>query len=324
MEKLKLLKPAQMTWSWLVGFMLWLVVPLFAQEYIIERGDLLSATFWQLPSLNTQGRVADDGTIDLLIVGRVNAAGYTTAKLENEIVRQYAFYNTKITQVRVAVLEFGSKKVYINGQVTHPGKYTFATMPTIWQVILESGGPLETANLGLITVVRGSGDEAGKVITVNLADALNRNLINGLPKLTPGDIIYVPAIGAAVAGRTPLQRSALVYIYGEIARPGAYQYEVDTNILQAVINAGGPTPIADLEHVRVVGMDSLNTQVAEINLRKYNEAPNAPPLILHAGDTVYLPKHRSFFQSLGGVFTETYRLVLTTVASVIVFDLARR
>lgn len=294
------------------------------QDYVIERDDLVSVTFWQQPSLNTQSRVGEDGTIDLPIVGRVNAAGNTPAKLELEVVRQYSFYNAKVTQARVSVLEFGSKKVYINGQISRPGKYTFATMPTIWQVILEAGGPLETANLSQITVVRGSGQDAGKVLTVDLAEALNRNSVNELSRLTPGDIIYIPTTGTVIAGRTPLQQSTLVYVYGEVAHPGAFQYEAGTNIVQAVINAGGPNPNADLKHVRLISTDSLYTQVAEVDLEIFNDAPSVPPLLLHAGDTIYLPKRRSFLQALGGMFTETYRIVLTTVASVVVFDLARQ
>ncbi|MCG3118289.1 MAG: hypothetical protein ALAOOOJD_00457 [bacterium] len=322
MPKLNVLRRTQKTWPWLL-FIFVFAAPLAAQEYVIERDDLVSITFWQQPSLNTQSRVGDDGTIDLPVVGRVNAAGYTTAKLEIEIVRQYSFYNAKITQARVSVLEFGSKKVYINGQVTRPGKFTFATMPTIWQVILEAGGPLETANLSQITVVRGSGQDAGKVLTVDLAEALNRNAVNELPRLTPGDIIYVPTTGTVIAGRTPLQQSTLVYVYGEVARPGAFQYEASTNMVQAVINAGGPNPTADLKHVRLISTDSLYTQVAEVDLQMFNEAPSVPPLLLHAGDTIYLPKRRSFLQALGGAFTETYRIVLTTAASVVVYSLAR-
>jgi len=318
------------SWSWFAPwiFLALMVAPLRAQEeeYVIERDDLLSVTFWQQPSLNTQIRVAGDGSIELPVVGRVNAAGFTTSKLEQEIVRQFAFYNAKISRAAVSVVEFGSKKVYINGQVTTPGKFTFASMPTIWQAILEAGGPLENANLGQVTVVRGSGDEVGKVLNIDLAEALNRNTIQDLPKLMPGDIIYIPAIAAAgtqTTGRSPLQRSTLVYLYGEVARPGAYQYEANTNVLQAVINAGGPTAAADMEHVRLMWLDTESTQVADVNLSRYSSEPYAPPLLLQAGDMIYLPKKRSFFQAMGRVLTEVFRLAVATGASILVFEYAR-
>jgi protein involved in polysaccharide export with SLBB domain len=310
----------------LLSLALCFAAPIFAQQtYIIERDDFLSIAFWQQPTLNTQIRVAADGTIELPTVGKVNAAGYTLEQLEKEIVRQYAFYNAKVTQAKVAMIEFGSKKAYINGQVPRPGKYTFAAMPTLWQLILEAGGPLETANLGQVSLVRGSGEEMGKVSTVDLADVLNRNAINELPRLMPGDIVYIPAVpgGPAAAGRSPLKKSSVVYIYGEITNPGEYQYENNTNILEAMIKAGGPTEKADLRRVRIVGSDSLQTQVAQINLQKYHDEPQQPPLVLHGGDTIYIPKRQSILGSVGGMLLETTRIAVVALVPVLAVNSAR-
>lgn len=310
----------------LLSLALFGAVPAMAQqEYIIERDDFLAISFWQQPTLNTQIRVAADGTIELPTVGKINSAGYTIEQLEKEIVRQYSFYNAKVTQAKVAVIEFGSKKAYINGQVPRPGKYSFAVMPTLWQLILEAGGPLETANLSQVSLVRGSGTEMGKVSTFDLAEVLNRNAINELPKLMPGDIVYIPAVpgGPAAAGRSPLKKSSIVYIYGEIANPGEYQYESNTNILEAVIKAGGPTERADLRRVRLMGMDSLHTQVAQINLQKYHDEPQLPPLALHGGDTIYIPKRQSILGSVGGMLVETTRIAVVALVPILAVNAAR-
>lgn len=303
----------------------WALPAIAQQEYIIERDDFLSISFWQQPTLNTQIRVADDGTIELPTVGKVNSAGYTIEQLEKEIVRQFSFYNAKVTQAKVSVIEFGSKKAYINGQVPRPGKYTFAAMPTLWQLILEAGGPLETANLSQVSLVRGSGTEMGKVSVIDLAEVLNRNVINELPKLMPGDIVYIPAVpgGPAAAGRSPLKKSSIVYIYGEITNPGEYQYENNTNILEAVIKAGGPTEKADFRRVRLMGMDSLHTQVALINLQKYHDEPQLPPLVLHGDDTIYIPKHQSILSSVGGLFAETARLAVVAVVPILALNFTK-
>jgi polysaccharide export outer membrane protein len=292
---------------------------------VIERNDFLSITFWQQPSFNTQARVADGGTINLPVIGQVHAAGYTITTLEQEIIRQFSSYNAKVTQASIAILEFGSKTVYISGQVATPGKYTFAAMPTLWQALLEAGGPLETAKLDQVTMVRGSGEEAGKVMTIDVAGALSRQAIDDLPKVAPGDIVYVPAaaISETVARRSPLHKSVLIYIYGEVARPGPYQYEMHTNVMQAVINAGGPTPNADIKRVSVVGMDSVNTQVAEIDFDRYNREPHNPPVILKPGDTVYLPRRPSFSESVNSVLVETYRIGLTALASFLILNATR-
>ena len=198
-------------------------------------------------------------------------------------------------------------------------------MPTLWQLILEAGGPLETANLSQVSLVRGSGTEMGKVSTFDLAEVLNRNAINELPKLMPGDIVYIPAVpgGPAAAGRSPLKKSSIVYIYGEITNPGEYQYESNTNILEAVIKAGGPTERADLRRVRLMGMDSLHTQVAQINLQKYHDEPQLPPLALHGGDTIYIPKRQSILGSVGGMLVETTRIAVVALVPILAVNAAR-
>ncbi|MGH7494839.1 MAG: SLBB domain-containing protein [bacterium] len=297
-----------------------------AQEYVIEKNDLLSVAFWQQPALNTQVRVREDGFAELPLAGRVQAAGYTLPKFEQEVLRQLSYVDARITQVSIAIIEYGSQKVYINGQVMTPGKYNFATMPTIWQAILEAGGPMENANLSQITLVRGSGPEAGKVVSIDLAEVLNRNAVHELARLTPGDIIYVPTIamaGTGVTGRSPLRRSTLVYVYGEVLRPGAYQYEANTNVLQAIISAGGPAPTAAMSQVRLIWQEPHSTQVACLDLESTAWEPNAPPLELQAGDTIYIPRQRSLVQALGNLFSQTYRVVLTTVASVLVYHYVR-
>jgi polysaccharide export outer membrane protein len=297
-----------------------------AQEYVIEKNDLLSVAFWQQPALNTKVRVYEDGFVELPLAGRVQAAGFTLLKFEQEVLRQLSSMDAKITQVSITIIEYGSQKVYVNGQVMTPGKYNFATMPTIWQAILEAGGPMENANLSQITLVRGSGPEAGKVVSIDLAEALNRNAVHELARLTPGDIIYVPAIalaGAGVTGRSPLRRSTLVYVYGEVLRPGAYQYEANTNVLQAIISAGGPAPSAAMSQVRLIWQEPHSTQVACLNLERSAREPNAPPLELQAGDTIYIPRQRSLVQALSSYFSQTYRVVLTTVASVLVYNYVR-
>ena len=83
------MKNLKLIWLSLVLCLAALVTPVrvFAQQqtYIIERDDFLSIAFWQQPTLNTQIRVAEDGTIELPTVGKVNAAGYTLEQLEREI-----------------------------------------------------------------------------------------------------------------------------------------------------------------------------------------------------------------------------------------------
>ena len=111
-----------------------------AQEYRLDKGDLITVTFWQQPDLNTQVRIDAEGKIDLPLVGRMPAAGMTVEQLSTRIAQKIAVYNNKITQASVTVNEYGSRKIFVTGAVTAPGKYTFEKIPTVWEAILEAGG----------------------------------------------------------------------------------------------------------------------------------------------------------------------------------------
>jgi len=291
-----------------------------AQEYILEPGDVLSISFWQQPDLNVQSiRLDAEGKINIPLAGRVNAAGLTISQFSSKIVERISIYNKSITQATVVVNEYGSKKVFITGAVGAPGKYSFEKMPTIWEAILEAGGPQPTAQLNNVQLIRG-GNESGKIIAVDLSAAFERNDMRGLPALMPGDNIYVPpnqptgagtagGIGstptAAGGGSTLFSNAKAVYVFGHVVAPGVYQIEKDMDVLQMIVRAGGPAypnrfnasgPITepDLEHVKIITRGPETPVVYSVNVEKYTHTASPVPLLLRPGDTVYIPGKQSF------------------------------
>ncbi|HDI52387.1 MAG TPA: polysaccharide export protein, partial [Bacteroidetes bacterium] len=174
-------------------------LPVWAQEYIIGADDVLNVTFWQQPDLNSTVKVGQDGKIELPVIGSIQAAGLTPSQLSRRIAERISLFNTKITQASVVVVQYGSKKIYVTGHVLNPGKYTFESIPNLWELILEAGGPAETAILSNIKIIRG-GAEGKKSIVVDLTKFLEKGNISELPKLYPGDTVYIPGVTGAVAG----------------------------------------------------------------------------------------------------------------------------
>lgn len=296
--------------------------PAPAQEYILEPGDVLAISFWQQPDLNVpSARIDAEGKINIPLAGRLNAAGLTISQLSSKIVERISIYNKSITQATVVVNEYGSKKIFITGAVGTPGKYSFEKMPTIWEAILEAGGPQQTAQLDNVQLIRG-GNESGKIIAVDLATAFEKNDMRGLPALMPGDNLYVPssqasgagatsggALGgapAAAGGNSNLFASAkTVYVFGHVVAPGVYQIEKDMDVLQVIVRAGGPAypnrfntngPITepDLEHVRIITRGPEAPVVYSVNVEKYTSTASPVPLLLRPGDTVFVPGKQSF------------------------------
>ena len=130
--------------------------PLYAQNYFIQKGDLLGITFWQEPDLSTAVTVGQNGNVNLPVIGRMRAAGMTSLQLGEKIVEDISRYRINITQVSVTVRDYEGNKVFLTGHVGSPGPLSFEVMPNLWRILQEAGGLLETADLSRISIVRGS------------------------------------------------------------------------------------------------------------------------------------------------------------------------
>ena len=315
---------------------------LTAQEYQIGPEDVIAITFWQQPELNTTVRVSQNGTIVLPVIGSLTAAGLTTTDLATKIVDKISLFNENISQAAVVVTLYGSKKVYVTGQVMQPGKYAFETMPSLWKIILEAGGPIENADLKHIKIIRG-GAEAGKSISVDLDEFLKQGDVSMLPPIYPDDTINVPATPVAPAGieagtapettsdtttsaaATGAQKKPkIIYIYGQVVPPGGYPLDRELDLLEAIILAGGPTLTANLDQVKVITRGKPYATVATINLEKYSRNGTPPSFSLKSGDTIYVPqKQSSFLGSLfqhGGLMYDILRVVATTLTSYFIYS----
>jgi protein involved in polysaccharide export with SLBB domain len=88
--------------------------------FVIGNGDVLSINVWKEPDISRLIPVRSDGKISLPLVGEVQAAGLTPAKLEKEISGRLKNYISE-PEVTVMVEQVNSQKVNILGQVVRPG-----------------------------------------------------------------------------------------------------------------------------------------------------------------------------------------------------------
>ncbi|NIT59128.1 MAG: hypothetical protein GWN00_23765 [Aliifodinibius sp.] len=282
--------------------------------YEIQVKDLLKVSFWEYPELNSQVRVDKDGKIDLPIIGRVTAAGLTINVLREKIISQMSQYNKVITQLSIDVLEYGGNVVHITGQVAKPGKYSFEEISNLWEILLEAGGPLETANLDQVVIVRKKED--GKLYTVDVTESLRNANLSDLPEVYPGDTIQVPGTTATGTATSPLVKQDVVYIFGAIARPGPLRLQADSNLLDVIGRAGGPRSNANLNKVKHISVSHGTASVVEVNLNDYFEKSFPVPMPVGPGDTIIVPQE----SSLGGrLVTTVLTTTLTAIATSAIF-----
>ena len=163
--------------------------PAHAETILLREGDTVKISFPASPNLDATQQIRRDGKITLSLVGEVEAAGLTTAELQQKLIKLFA---PQISSKEVTVvLQSSSFPVFVTGSVVHPGKVLSDHPLTALEAVMEAGGfDYTTANLKAVKIIRNENGTM-KNYKVNL-----KNVLDGKDNqpfyLKPDDIIYVP------------------------------------------------------------------------------------------------------------------------------------
>jgi polysaccharide biosynthesis/export protein len=282
----------RMRHGWFPGLLLAIVLVAAAspglaravESYLIGPEDVLSLTVWEHPELSRTVVVRADGTITLPPLGDIPAAGTAPADLARTI--ESRIYNTLrfTTQATISVIAFNSRRVFLSGQVTSPGRYGFEELPGLVDLLGSAGGLNAAADLSAVRILRRKEGGSPTTLTVDLATAVQSGDLSAVPKLESGDVIYVPS--AAGGGTGQVAGGSSVYVMGEVLRPGAYSLLPGMDLMQLLAIAGGLSPRADLSRVLVLGADVAGGPFrVKVDMRREMETGGRGPEI-RMGDTV--------------------------------------
>lgn len=286
--------------------------------YRIGMGDRLRVSVWQEPTLDREVEVGIDSTIVLPLVGSIRAGGYTPAELSRILTDRYSLYKRDISQVEVVVTEYNSRELYVIGEVATPGRLTFQEIPDLWDVIMTAGGPTTSAYLNEVRILRGEG-ETRRSIPVDLNTYLLGGDRTALPRLQPGDTVYIPRSNVTGVDAFADQ---VVYVYGEVAAPGMYMVGHGEDLIGALLLAGGLTPDGDQKCVRLIRKEGGRRVVHEVNLEEFlrrgDERANPA---LRGGDTVEIATSQgSSFRRVWEQYSPSLTILTTTFTAVLVYD----
>jgi polysaccharide export outer membrane protein len=141
----------------------------------------------------------------------------------------------------------------------------------------DLSGTVRVAGDGTITVpLLGNVPAAGKT-TDQLAHALTTDLSR---------LVHNPKVTVRVAN----PQSQVVYVLGEINKPGMLALNSGEVLSQAIASAGGFTPYANLRKVRVVRREEGNPVEMVVNFAKVQDGDDlTSDIALERGDTVIVP-----------------------------------
>jgi polysaccharide export outer membrane protein len=152
-------------------------------------GDTFDVRVFGEPDLTGTYRVGAEGTINFPLAGIIKVEGLDPQEVSRRIAAKLSDGILRNPQVSVLVKEQTSKKVYILGQVTKPGTFTYTPSMNVVEAITQAGGFTPLAAKNDTTLTR---NEDGKKTTTRIpVEAIGQGKAKNV-FLLPGDIISVP------------------------------------------------------------------------------------------------------------------------------------
>lgn len=247
-------------------------------DYRLGEGDEISIDVWGREDLTSRHIIGPDGQITLQLVGAVKAAGLTRQELVKLAGERWAPLYDGLA-ITVKVLKYDSNKILVLGRVARPGVLPFEGGITVLEAVARAGGlpvggvGVDKAALNRCVVFR----DKDKIAWIDLRSVINgTNMANNI-RLRRNDTLYIPDADDQV-----------VYVMGEVLRPGTVRLTPEMTFLDALAQAGGPTLDARSSKIRLVRhADGIETEYAMSDLLQAGGKPN---VVLQNGDIVYLPR----------------------------------
>lgn len=249
-----------------------------SDSYKLGVGDVVQVSMLQPDKMDVVLTVAPDGTVVFPQIGQIYVQGLTPFEIQEKIqnaLREYINYPL----VSVSLQESRSQNFYVYGEVLRPGAYPLKEKSTVLQAIALAGGFTRVASLSNIKVVRQNVETMkNETFNVDLSGS-NRPGATDLFNLASGDVITV-------------SRNSDIFVYGEVRNPGPYAMEENTTILQAIVMAGGFTPVAATDKVkltrRIYGSGQNETKVLDLSAPDANGSMNE--MKAEPGDVITVSK----------------------------------
>jgi polysaccharide export outer membrane protein len=244
------------------------------ESLLIGPGDMVQVKVFDTPELEQVARVTDSGYIPLIMGGDVKVSSQTpeaAARMVEKVLLDGHFLLHP--RVSVTVAEYATQKVSVLGEVKAPGGYAINTPRSVIDVLTLAGGLNDIAGRKVVIERRGTRERVSYFVS-NEPDAALDSAIT----VYPGDSIIVP-------------RAGIVYVLGDVARPGGYTMtnnEAQISALQLIARAGGTNHSAVPSSARLIRktVGGYTDTVLQLSAMQKGKKADFP---LHPDDIIYVP-----------------------------------
>jgi protein involved in polysaccharide export with SLBB domain len=183
----------------------------------------------------------------------------------------------------------GARIVYVMGEVFKPGAFEMQDDTSFLDVLANSGGPTRFADTKRVRILRVDGSSEPFDLALYTETG---GRASDLPTIAPGDSIFVPEkldVNEKSWLKVPPARA--VYVMGQVARPGRYEWSNEMSFLDLLAHAGGPTGKADVGAIQISTKRGGGVDTQTFDLQAYldgGEAGSLPRVL--AGATIMVPE----------------------------------
>ena len=209
-----------------------------AAEYRLGSGDVVRINVYQNPDLAIETRVTEAGLISYPLLGSIKVGGLSVTATEKLIADGLRSGNfVKQPQVTLVVTQVRGNQASVLGMVNRPGRYPIEVADMRLTDLLAMAGGTAVNGSDMVVV---TGKRDGKPFRAEV-DMPSVFATGGTGKdmlINNGDSIWV-------------DRQPLVYIYGEVQRPGPMRVERGMTVMQSLATGGGLTQRGTQKGIRI-------------------------------------------------------------------------
>ncbi|GMQ88086.1 MAG: SLBB domain-containing protein [Gammaproteobacteria bacterium] len=196
-------------------------------DYAMGPGDTVLVQLFGKEHAEYSLVVTREGSLQFPKIGPISVAGLTFREMK-EVLKAHIEEQMIGEKVVITLGKLRSIRVFILGDVKRPGSYTVSALSTMTNALFVGGGVKPIGSLRKIQLKR-----RGEVVArLDLYDLLLHGDTRHDVRLQPGDVIFVPPVGATLG------------LAGEVRRPAIYELRDERSVGQVLTLAGGLLPTA--------------------------------------------------------------------------------
>lgn len=235
-----------------------------APGYLVGARDVIEIQVYGEAELSGQVPVDDQGSIELALLGSVSVEGHTPAQVATLLQERLADGFLVEPRVTVRVHAYGSQPIQVLGAVQKPGTYFVRGEARVLDMLSEAGG-VRGDGVNEVRITRS--DEPGEVLVVPYLPLVSQG--EGNVKVWGGDVVFVP--------------ESLVYVMGEVGKPGSVAYREGLTVSRCIAASGGALSGANLGRVWLLRDDER----IRVNVRRILRGKDGD-ITVQAGDQIFV------------------------------------